>query len=110
MGWVFLILLVIGGIVYGVDQIKAPPSDCESDELGCKFMKQLKDDGTINEFESIDPAKGDLTTWEINDDDSLLIHMDASSFQVEYPSDKKDLASELDERLKDYVPPGSELP
>ena len=103
MGWVFLILLVIGAVVWGVDQVQPPPSSC-ADELGCSAIKGLQSSGVIDEFEFKEPDDGDVSTIEINDNDSFVIHLDRSGYEIEYPATDEDLATSIDGRLRRFKP------
>jgi hypothetical protein len=102
-GWGFVVLLVIGGIVWGLDQLQPPPSTCDN-EFGCQAIKTLRSDGVIDEFEFKEPESGDLATVEVNDDDNFLLHLDRSGYTIEYPSREDDLADAIDAKLERLAP------
>jgi hypothetical protein len=107
--WIFAAVVAVGGLAWAVDKLQKPPSECEANELGCALVTQLKDEGVIDGFEFVDPESGDITTVEINDNDSFLLHMGATGYEFEYPEDEEALVNEMDAVASKYRPPRSEL-
>jgi hypothetical protein len=104
MRYFMALVLIIGGVVYGVDQCNPPTSQCQNSQLGCSAMKSMKSDGVIDGFDKAETESGWIISWEINDDDSFLVNMNYERYQVSYPTSEETLAKRIDSELQDYRP------